>query len=123
MTLELSQEFYFEAAHTLARAHETEASRRVHGHTYHAEVTMRGEIDAETGMIMDLAVLRKHIEAVRRDLDHHMLDDVTHLGPPTIESLAIFIGRKLAAVDARIYSVKVSRRASGDSCRFVIPGK
>ena len=39
---ELSQSFYFEAAHTLRRDLETAAeaagSRRIHGHTYQAEV-------------------------------------------------------------------------------------
>ncbi len=33
---ELSQRFFFEAAHTLRREVEAEGSRRVHGHTYEA---------------------------------------------------------------------------------------
>jgi 6-pyruvoyltetrahydropterin/6-carboxytetrahydropterin synthase len=60
MVVELSQRFYFEAAHTLRRALEKdsglrESSLRIHGHTYHAEVTLRGEPSPETGMLIDLA--------------------------------------------------------------------
>ena len=39
---EISQRFYFDAAHTLKRAVEADSSRRVHGHTYNAEVTLSG---------------------------------------------------------------------------------
>lgn len=116
MILELTQEFYFEAAHTLSRAYDAESSRRVHGHTYHAEVTMRGERQPETGMILDLAVLRNHIETVRQLLDHRLLDDVAGLGKPTLENLAVFIADRLRAAEPRVCSVRVARRASGDSC-------
>jgi 6-pyruvoyltetrahydropterin/6-carboxytetrahydropterin synthase len=42
---ELSQKFYFEAAHTLQRTIDAEGSRRIHGHTYHAEATVLGRVD------------------------------------------------------------------------------
>lgn len=116
MSMELTQEFYFEAAHTLSRQYEAKASRRMHGHTYHAEVTVRGERDPDSGMVMDLAVLRSHIDTVRRLLDHQLLDDVDGLGDPTIENLAVFIGNHLRAHEPRISSVRVHRKASGDSC-------
>lgn len=116
MTMELTQEFYFEAAHTLAREFDTESSGRMHGHTYHAEVTVRGERDPRSGMILDLAVLRAHIEIVRGILDHQLLDDVDGLGHPTLENLATFIGSRLRALEPQISSIKVSRKASGDSC-------
>lgn len=116
MILELSQEFYFEAAHTLARDYDAESSRRVHGHTYHAEVIVRGEPDAQTGMIVDLVLLRAHIDRVREILDHHLLDEITELGKPTLENLSTFIARQLRALEARVTAVRVWRAASGDSC-------
>mgnify|MGYP000178535474 CR=1 FL=1 len=45
MKFELSQRFYFEAAHTLHRTIDAEGSLRIHGHTYHAEVTIAGQPD------------------------------------------------------------------------------
>ena len=61
MTYELSQRFYFEAAHTLRRKIDAEGSLRIHGHTYHAEVTISGKPDPESGMMMDLAFLHEHL--------------------------------------------------------------
>ena len=97
MIYELTQTFVFEAAHTLERALDTEPSRRIHGHTYHAAVTVSGAPDAVTGMVVDLALLRAAIDAVRLQLDHRLLDDVPTLGPATLENLCAFIHRELAA--------------------------
>jgi 6-pyruvoyltetrahydropterin/6-carboxytetrahydropterin synthase len=121
MKLDLSQKFYFEAAHTLERDHETEPSRRVHGHTYHAEVTVRGEVDPRTGMVVDLAVLRGHLDSMKQVLDHRLLNELSDLGRPTIENLTLFIARRIQAAEPRVVSVRVWREASGDSCVLVLP--
>ena len=115
---ELSQTFTFEAAHTLERAFETESSRRIHGHTYGAEVQVRGERDARTGMLVDLAQLRAAIADVREALDHRFLDDVPSLGAPTLENLCLFIHQRLVAEVSGISAVSVFRSASGDRCTY-----
>lgn len=113
---ELSQRFYFEAAHTLHRSYETEGSLRIHGHTYEAEVTVSGSSDPVTGMIVDLALLRKEIERVRTMLDHRFLDEVKDLGPATLENLTVFIRDQMKITFPNLTSVMVERRASGDRC-------
>jgi 6-pyruvoyltetrahydropterin/6-carboxytetrahydropterin synthase len=118
VSLELTQEFYFESALPLSRDHHSESSRRLHGHTYHAEVMVCGDADDSTGMVVDLAALRSHIESVRVLLDHRLLNEVEGLGQPTIERLAQFVGRQLRALEPRVVAVRVGRRASGDSCLF-----
>ena len=114
---ELSQTFYFEAAHTLERRYETESSRRIHGHTYGAEVQVQGEPDAR-GMVVDLAHLRSVIARVRDTLDHHFLDDVPGLGPATLENLCRYIHRRVAAEVPGVSAVSVYRSASGDRCTY-----
>ena len=74
MRFTISQRFFFDAAHTLKREIEAEGSRRIHGHTYHAEVWLAGERDPATGMVIDLGLLRRRLEAVREQLDHRLLD-------------------------------------------------
>jgi 6-pyruvoyltetrahydropterin/6-carboxytetrahydropterin synthase len=113
---ELSQRFYFEAAHTLHRSLETEGSLRIHGHTYEAEVTLQGRPDPQTGMLVDLAILRQEISRVRDMLDHRFLDEVNGLGPPTLENLCLFIKTNLEGNLAMLCSVSVERRLSGDKC-------
>ena len=116
MTFELSQSFYFEAAHTLRRKIEAEGSLRIHGHTYHAEVTIAGDPDPATGMTMDLAFLRQEVEKVRQQLDHRFLDEVAGLGPATLENLCLFIHKQLASALPNVASITVWRPASGDKC-------
>jgi hypothetical protein len=41
---------------------------------------------------------------------------VEELGHPTLENLAMFIGKRLRTLEPRVSAIKVSRRASGDSC-------
>ena len=112
----LSQRFFFDAAHTLRREIESECSRRIHGHTYHAEVAVRGPIDPATGMVIDLGLLRERLQAVRVQLDHHLLDDVPGLGLPTLENLCLFISGALADLRPRPSRVRVWRDALGDEC-------
>ena len=113
---ELSQRFYFEAAHTLSRTIDAHGSRQIHGHTYEAEITLTGQPDPASGMVLDLAYLRQEIERVRALLDHQFLDDIADLGPATLENLCLFI--KLHLIDSLpdLSCVTIERRASGDKC-------
>jgi 6-pyruvoyltetrahydropterin/6-carboxytetrahydropterin synthase len=117
---ELSQTFTFDAAHTLKRhvsPEEAASSRRIHGHTYTAEVFVRGPRQADSGMVVDLAVLRGLIAEVRSQLDHHFLDEVAGLGAPTLENLCVFICDRVKAQMPQVSGVAVSR-AAGDRCLY-----
>jgi 6-pyruvoyltetrahydropterin/6-carboxytetrahydropterin synthase len=113
---EISQKFYFDAAHTLRRDIEAEGSRRIHGHTYHAEVTLAGQVAPATGMVIDLGLVRQAIEQLRPRLDHHLLDEVPGLGAATLENLAAFIWRAMADAMPGLVQVRVWRDGVGDSC-------
>lgn len=115
-TLEISQRFYFDAAHRLLREIETEGSRRIHGHTYHAEVAVQGAANPATGMVMDLGLIRLEVERVRAQLDHHFLDDVEGLGIPTLENLCAFIAKMMQSYGLKLARVSVWREALGDRC-------
>ncbi len=116
MIYELSQKFFFDAAHTLHRAIDAAGSRRIHGHTYHAEVTLMGQPDPRSGMLLDLGTVRRHIEDVRGKLDHHFLDEVTGLGPATLENLCKYIFTNLVLYLPNVVAVSVERPSSGDKC-------
>ena len=84
-----------------------------HGHNYEIEVTVVGEPDPRTGMIIDLKKLSDLIEAeIIIKVDHkHLNFDVDFLKGiiPTAENLAISFWNILApAIKAgKLYSVKV----------------
>ncbi len=115
---ELCKQFRFDSAHTLQRAVETESSRRIHGHSYRAEVAVRGQPDADSGMLLDLGLLEQALAGVRERLDHHFLDEVEGLGPATLENLARWIWQQLEPRCPGLWRVTVARDSSGDSCSY-----
>jgi len=121
MTYELSKQFRFEAAHTLRRPIEAEASRRIHGHSYRAEVTLAGAPDPVSGMLVDLGILEQKLAKVREQLDHHLLDEVTGLGPATLENLCAWIWRSLAPDLPGLVRVTIHRESMGDACAYFGP--
>jgi len=93
---------YFEAAHRLHNPAMPEEWNREtfgkcnnlhgHGHNYVLEVTIRGEVDPETGYLMDMKDLKDLLRQVVVDeVDHHHLNlEVPWLADviPTAENLA-----------------------------------
>jgi len=120
MNYQISQTFFFDAAHTLKREIEAdpqaESSRRIHGHTYNADITLSGQPDPVTGMVLDLGRVRAAIEVLRPELDHRMLDDIPGLGTATLENLCAYIWRALAPSLPGLTAVRVWRSGMGDSC-------
>jgi 6-pyruvoyltetrahydropterin/6-carboxytetrahydropterin synthase len=86
-----------------------------HGHNYHLEVTVKGEIDPRTGMIVDLGALHKVIEDyVVEPFDHTFLNkDIPYFAQvvPTAENIAIHIRHLLQKpiqdLEAQLYKVKL----------------
>jgi len=115
---ELSKQFRFDAAHTLDRVIHTESSRRIHGHSYRAEVTVRGTPDPATGMIVDLGILEREMEDARDALDHRFLDEVADIGPATMENLCRWIWDRLRPVVHNLFRVTVYRDSSGETCSY-----
>lgn len=114
---ELCKNFRFDAAHTLERDVQTASSRRVHGHSYRAEVAIRGMPD-KRGMLLDLGVLDDALEEVRQRLDHHFLNEVEGLGPATLENLASWVWAQLEGTCPGLSRVTIARDSSGDSCSY-----
>ena len=109
MQVRLVSASYFSAAHRLHHDDwDAETNRRVfekcnnphgHGHTYGLEVTVEGEIDPETGYVMDFGKLKRTIaERVVGKLDRrHLNFDVDFLSGrnPTAENIVIGIWGEL----------------------------
>lgn len=110
MKVRLTSIHRFAAAHRLHNeAHDDAWNRRVfdkcnnphgHGHTYGLEVTVEGEIDRESGYVMDFKEMKRIVEKnVLRDLDRrHLNFDVPFLSGenPTAENIAVAIWKRLS---------------------------
>ncbi len=122
MKVRLVSGSHFSAAHRLHREDwDQERNRRVfdkcnnpngHGHTYELEVTVEGEIDPETGYVMDFGDLKRAVEknVIRRMDRRHLNFDVDFLRRvnPTAENIAVGIWRLLESKVAPARLVRVS---------------
>ena len=95
MRVRLTREFTFEAAHLLPRAPEGHKCRRLHGHSFRVEVTVAGDVDPVTGWLVDYGVIQGLVDPIRRELDHHYLNEIQGLENPTSEHLAAWIWKRL----------------------------
>ena len=109
MEATLTVQTHFSAAHRLALPElSLEENTQIygkcarpngHGHNYHLEVSVTGEMDARTGMIVDLTALQKVIEDyVVEPFDHTFLNkDIPYFAEivPTAENIAFYISQLL----------------------------
>ncbi|XP_055509699.1 6-pyruvoyl tetrahydrobiopterin synthase isoform X1 [Leucoraja erinacea] len=84
-----------------------------HGHNYKVEVTVCGEVNPVTGMVMNITELKEHMqEVIMKQLDHKNLDkDVPFFANnvSTAENIAIYIWENLQTLlpPKLLYEVKV----------------
>lgn len=94
------------------------ASQGGHGHNYVLEVTVRGEINADTGMLVNLRQLKQVLEReIIERLDHRDLnaDPVILRGRiPTAENLAVAIWEHLRGKlpGGELHEIKIQETAS-----------
>lgn len=77
-----------------------------HGHNYHLEVSVVGEIDSRTGMLVDLGALQKVVDdLVVEPFDHTFLNkDISYFAKvvPTAENIALYIAQLLRSPIAEL---------------------
>jgi 6-pyruvoyltetrahydropterin/6-carboxytetrahydropterin synthase len=117
---ELTKSFRFEAAHALSGMTLGEASMEIHGHSFRAEVTLRGTPDPATGMVLDLGLLDRGMADVRKMPHHKLLNRIEALGPPTLENLSRFVWERVAHA-GRLTRVSVHRDICNESCTYYGP--
>ena len=116
MRITASRKAHFNAAHRLYRPDWDDAKNasifgkcsnpNFHGHNYELVVSVSGEIDAETGFLIDLKILKDIIkEKVEDYMDHKNLNkEVPEFKDlnPTAENMAVVIHRRLrSALDSK----------------------
>lgn len=114
---EIVKSFRFEAAHTLSGTTLGPDAEHVHGHSFRAEVALRGTPDAGTGMVKDFGALDAALTEIRRTLDHRMLNRIAGLETPTLETLARYIFERVRPL-GNVARVTVFRDSCGEACSY-----
>ena len=118
MSFELRKQFSFDAAHTLERHISAESSRRIHGHSYRGELVLRGDLDPDSGMLVDFGHIERVLARLRDALDHRFLNEVEDLGPATMENLCRWIWARARPELPLLRAVAVYRDSAGERCTF-----
>lgn len=121
MSLTIYRKAHFNAAHRLFKKDWNDAKNmevfgkcsnpHYHGHNYELEVGITGEIDPETGFLMDIKILSTIIkEEVEDSFDHKNLNievaEFKNLNP-TVENIAVVIWNKIRArIDSK-YDISI----------------
>ncbi len=95
MKIELVKTFKFDAAHSLQHLPEGHKCRDMHGHGYRIDIHITGEVQPETGWLMDFGDLKTIVQPIIDSLDHCNLDDIEGLKISTSEMLAKYIWERI----------------------------
>ncbi|HTK36616.1 MAG TPA: 6-carboxytetrahydropterin synthase [Caulobacteraceae bacterium] len=113
---EITKAAAFDAAHSLPAGPRADY-RRLHGHSFRVEATLRGTMgEAEVGWVEDLGALEAALKAVSDELDHGFLNEVPGLESPTLEHLCLHFAARLKPRFPGLARVTVSRPTVGESC-------
>lgn len=109
MKVTVNRKAHFNAAHRLYNAEWTDARNATvfgkcanpnyHGHNYELIVAVKGEINTDTGFVMDMKILKQLIEIeIEEKFDHKNLNEEVvefkNLNP-TAENISVVIWNKL----------------------------
>ncbi|MEQ1773626.1 MAG: 6-carboxytetrahydropterin synthase [Burkholderiales bacterium] len=116
--VEISYAFGFDAAHCFTTTPRGHKYRGVHGHSFQCQVALRGTPRAPHGFVADLAQVERVCLALRKQLDHKLLNEIKYLESPSLEHLAIWIWRRLATKLPGLARVTVRRDSLGQACSY-----
>jgi 6-pyruvoyltetrahydropterin/6-carboxytetrahydropterin synthase len=105
--MEIFREFTFEAAHRLPHVPPDHKCARLHGHSFHVIVHVRGPVDPRLGWVADFADVKTAMAPLLEALDHRYLNEVEGLDNPTSEHVAKWIWHRLAPAMAGLTAITV----------------
>jgi 6-pyruvoyltetrahydropterin/6-carboxytetrahydropterin synthase len=93
--MNLFRAFTIEAAHRLPNVPAGHKCARLHGHSFRIELHLTGEVQPDTGWVIDFADVRAAFQPTYDRLDHHYLNEIPGLENPTSENLARWIWEEM----------------------------
>ncbi len=115
---EITKAAAFDAAHFLQEGPPDHRYRRMHGHSFRVEASVRGVRAPGDAWVADLATLDAKLAAVAAELDHGLLNDKPGLERPTLEQLCLHFAEKLKADFPNLSKIVVSRPTVGETCKL-----
>ena len=107
MKAELVKTFRFEAAHSLSGVPEGHKCRRLHGHSYRIDIHVAGDVDPQTGMVMDFGEIKRVVGGLLDTLDHRNLNEIAGLENSTSENMGKYLWDRIVPEIPQLAAVVV----------------
>jgi len=117
---EITKSASFDAAHFLPEGPDETRHRRMHGHSFRVEATVRGAAEPAAGWVLDLGALDEALSAAARSLDHSLLNEQPGLETPTLERLCLYFAGQLKPVFPGLSRIVVARPSVGEVCSLAL---
>jgi 6-pyruvoyltetrahydropterin/6-carboxytetrahydropterin synthase len=117
---EITKAATFDAAHSLDDGPADSRYRRMHGHSFRVEASVRGAQQGPVGWVADLGSLDEALKALAGELDHGLLNEKPGLASPTLENLCLYFAERLRGDFPGLSKVVVSRPSVGESCSLAL---
>ena len=85
----------FESARKLTKVPKEHPCSKLYGLAFKLEIHIQGEIDRESGFVLDFNEIEKSFSFIYKQIDHSYLNDIDGLDNPTSEVLIEWIWEKL----------------------------
>jgi 6-pyruvoyltetrahydropterin/6-carboxytetrahydropterin synthase len=112
------KEFFFEAAHFLPSAPPGHPNARLHGHSFRVRVSIDGEPDPETGLVMHLEEVEAALTDSRDALDHRLLNEIEGLEAPTLERITMWLWDRLHNRLPGLAEIEIARDSCHEGCVY-----
>jgi 6-pyruvoyltetrahydropterin/6-carboxytetrahydropterin synthase len=117
----LCKEFRFESAHLLPRVPPGHPCGRLHGHSFRIEIAVKGEVNPDTGWVLDYGEIKRCVAPIVDELDHRTLNEVPGLDNPTSELLAVWLWVRITKVLGGLVRITVFETCT-TRCDYEGPG-
>lgn len=119
--MRIYKDFRFEAAHYLPSAPEGHANARIHGHSFRARIWVKGNLDAQTGVVIHFDQLEEALQDAKDALDHRLLNEIDGLAMPTVEHIAIWLWDRLKTRVPGLAEIEIARDSCNEGCVYSGP--
>jgi len=107
MSNRITKSFTFDSAHWLPNVPEGHKCGRMHGHTYTIVIGVEGDVEAESGWIVDFGMIKTAFKPLEQVMYHHCLNELAGLENPTAENMARWIYDRIKPTLPQVADVTV----------------
>jgi len=105
--MEIYRKFTIEAAHRLPHVPAGHKCGRLHGHSFQITLYVCGEINEQTGWLVDFADIKQAFAPFYAQLDHNYLNDIMGLENPTSENIVRWLWQRLKPVLPALCKIEI----------------